>query len=161
MDIKAIAKKYGLNFTIYIDDVTISGKKARQALAEVIRCIQRNGYKLRNKKIKVMPSCKPQEVTGHCVNKTLSISRAYIEAIRKEIIELGKCKSIPSYKVRSVNGKINHVNNVKPQNAAILRKFAERVLPKDVFEMKKPKNTESFRVKSGSEFLRKQRRIAA
>lgn len=154
-EIKKIAEGKGLKFSIYVDDITISGEKAESVIDEAIKAIQRHGYAVRNKKVKVMPNSSPQEVVGFLINKKLSISNSKVEAVRKAIVELGKKDAVPTYQLKSILGRINHVRSVKPVKAESFESLLKKTMPKKVIKMAKPNLKESFEVKSGSEFLRK------
>jgi retron-type reverse transcriptase len=154
-EIKEIAESLNLRFSIYVDDITISGENAEVVIDEVVKAIQRHGYAVRNKKIKVMPRSSPQEVVGFVVNRKVSIANSKIEAVRKAVVDIGKANVLPNYLLKSIEGRINHVRSVKPAKAEALKALLDKVKPKKTIKMAKPNLKESFEVKSGSEFLRK------
>ncbi|MGH7488659.1 MAG: reverse transcriptase family protein, partial [bacterium] len=53
-EINKIARAYGLHWTMYVDDIAISGARARDAIIPVIRALQREGYGVAHRKIHVM-----------------------------------------------------------------------------------------------------------
>jgi RNA-directed DNA polymerase len=154
-EIKAMVETLGLKFSIYVDDITISGPNADTIIDDVIKIIQRHGYAVRNRKVTVMRSTGPQEVVGYLVNQTVSVARPKVEAIRKAIVDLGKSDSVRSYLLASLKGRINYVRSVTPSKADGLDALLQKVRPKRVINMSRPNLKESFEVKSGSEFLRR------
>lgn len=122
-----------LNFTMYVDDITISGKSADvlEAISPIIGIIQKHGYSVRSKKIKKMPSNKPQISTGLKLNKEISIDKRVINNIRIEIINLAKLKK-PYLSRKSILGKIANVRKISPENGERLLEFANTILPEDI-----------------------------
>lgn len=62
----------GLCFSIYVDDIAISGRGAHHQISEVARALSRYGFPISRKKVQVMRAGVRQSVTGHVVNRRLS-----------------------------------------------------------------------------------------
>ena len=131
-----------LNLTLYVDDVTISGKSTavRSATGGIINIIQKEGYAVRRNKVEIMTSDKAQKTTGVLVNKKLSISRKIREKIRMEIIGLAKMETLPSKRLRSLWGKIYHVKQASQKHGDKLADLANLLLL-DKLESKAYQNT--------------------
>lgn len=122
-----------LNFTMYVDDITISGSSGAVlgAITPIIRIIQKYGYSVRSKKIKKMPSNIPQISTGLKLNKKISIDKSVTNNIRVEIINLARLKK-PYLSKNSIFGKIANVRKISPENGERLLEFANTLLPEDI-----------------------------
>jgi hypothetical protein len=132
-----IAEVYGLHWTMYVDDIAISGVRARDAIIPVIRALHREGYSVAHRKIHVMANSERQALTGGIVNReAISAGREQIEDIRNSIIELHHRRgAIFDHEIHSVQGRIAHVKWLNPLQGATLTRFAERLLPKpSIFE---------------------------
>lgn len=88
MRILKIAKKYRLDYTRYADDLTFStnDKKfldVKEAFyQEIDKEIERAGFKINEKKIRLQFRDSRQEVTGIIVNKKLNVNRDYYKKTR-------------------------------------------------------------------------------
>ncbi len=67
-DIESYCMRNGLNYTLWVDDITISGEEPHKHIASIIKIIISHKYKVSNRKIVVMPANIRQEVTGIVVN---------------------------------------------------------------------------------------------
>jgi RNA-directed DNA polymerase len=72
----------GLRLSIYVDDMSVSGKLARVAIPVVASELSRARLRLARGKVKVMPSHVRQEVTGLVVNRRLSNTRETLQRAR-------------------------------------------------------------------------------
>lgn len=156
-EIEKIAHVYGLHWSMYVDDIAISGARARDAIIPVIRALQREGYAVAHQKIEVMPNAKRQALTGGVVNRDkISAGRKQIEDIRRAIIELHTRPGVIfDHEIRSVLGKINHVKWLNPLQGATLFRFADRLLPQPSASTRRPANSQTRECKS---FSREHRR---
>lgn len=134
--IDTYTKLHELNFTMYIDDITVSGKYENviKAIGLLISIIQKYGYQIRSRKIKKMPSSVAQITTGVKLNKKISISREKIDKIRKYIINLANLKK-PYTTKKSILGQIEHVKGLSPDKAEGLLEFANMLLPDNIESM--------------------------
>jgi len=137
-------KKADFDYSFFVDDIAVSGVNARSCIPVVVRAVQSNGYAISCKKLKIMPSNSHQEVTGVVVNKKEALSRSKINAIRKSIIVLSERQDqITQGDLNSVYGKINYVSTISKVKAAVLEKFAEKLLPAKAKEIRKFKIDET------------------
>lgn len=78
-----IAANYGLNYTRYADDLTFSGQTRPEALVgEVRQTLAAFGYRLSEKKTKVMGRHQRQLVTGLVVNEKVALPRELKRQLR-------------------------------------------------------------------------------
>lgn len=133
LELERIARAFDLRWTIYIDDVTISGRRARDAMASVIRAMQQHGFAVGHRKIHVMTNRNRQCITGVIVNRTLSAGRRYrIEPIRKSILDLRQRGTVTEAQARSTMGKVQYVRWLNDRQGTALARFAEAVMPEPV-----------------------------
>ncbi|MDO8503784.1 MAG: reverse transcriptase family protein [bacterium] len=132
-EINQYSNRYNLNFTMYVDDITISGdsKPVLQAIHPLIRVIQKHGYAVRSRKIDKMPSSRPQIITGIQTNKKISIDKYTINAIRQQVINFAKGGE-QYISRRSVMSKIGYIKTVSPEKGEKLLEFANMLLPQNI-----------------------------
>jgi hypothetical protein len=120
----------GLNLSLYVDDVTISGKTeiVRSAISEIVNFIQNEGYAVRKNKVEIMTADKTQKTTGVVVNKKISISRKTREKVRKEIVEMSKMEKFSARRLKSLWGKIHHIRQASLKHGDRLLDLANLLL---------------------------------
>ena len=135
-EVNIYTKQHGLNFTMYVDDITVSGEyeEVTRAIGLLISIIQKYGYQVRSKKIKKMPSSVAQITTGIKLNKKMSVSKAKIDEVRRNIINLANLKK-PYTTKKSILGKIEHIKSLSPDRAENLLEFVNMLLPDDIDSM--------------------------
>lgn len=111
-DIDAYCKAHGLSFTMYVDDITVSGsyEEAIRAIGAITNIC--NGYAMHVNKDKtdIMRSNFPQHVTGHSVNTRVGIGNEYIDDIRAQIIKVARPTYMPSHReLNSIWERIKYV----------------------------------------------------
>lgn len=118
-----------LNFSIWVDDITFSGKNARAVIAPAVLAIRRSGYSVHAGKKKVMSRRVPQEATGILLNTGApTISRAKRDAIQRRIFDLSRRHAVAHSELGSLRGQISHVRWVCPGQAHYLEKLMDRLL---------------------------------
>lgn len=135
--IKTYADENRIAFTLYVDDITVSGKTidVLPAISVIIKKIQKNGFGVRREKIGIMPANNQQKVTGLNANKKLNIAQRKIEEIRKQIIAIARrSNGIAKSEHNSIKGTIQYVKTVSKDKAERLNEFAEMILPKTFIE---------------------------
>jgi hypothetical protein len=116
-----------LRLTFYVDDIAISGERARECVEEVVLAIQRHGYAVPCKKKRLMHRAKqPQRITGVVVNRKTSVGQARIRELRLRIQDLSQAPEVPVDDLRSVRSAIAQVAYVCPAQGAALARLAGR-----------------------------------
>lgn len=120
-----LAKKEGLAFTRYADDLSFSTRDPSFAvprfLGNLRRIVEDEGFRLNRAKTKVMRPSKAQVVTGVTVNETLGLSRTERRRIRAMIHRQEKPGATPSAEEQqALNGKLAYLNMLNPAQAAPL-----------------------------------------
>lgn len=123
-DMQRIAKMFNCTYSILVDDVTISGNRARAVIEPTRKTLREYGYLVKNRKTEIIPSHKRQVVTGYVVNTEVSVSKEYIKTIEKEIRTAVSEKGLKDFKlIASLYGKIQFIRKVKPKRGNKLLQF--------------------------------------
>lgn len=82
-----LAKRFGLNYTRYADDITFSSMhnvygKGGDFIEELERIIKGQGFTINEAKTRLQKLGSRQEVTGIIVSKKLNVTRKYVREIR-------------------------------------------------------------------------------
>lgn len=139
-EIEIYTRKHDLNFSIFVDDITISGKKrdVTDAIQPIIRVLINNKYAVRKRKIKIISSGFGQKITGVTTNNKLSIGRNEINQIRDLIMQMARLNgNIPSDKYNSIYGKLAFAKHLSKTQGDKLEKFAEQMLIKPILQVEK------------------------
>jgi retron-type reverse transcriptase len=127
-----VARKLGLGYTRYADDLTFSGgaelaEKVGWLLAKVRNVARAEGFAVNEKKTRVMRRSAAQTVTGVVVNDKLSISRDELRRLRA-ILHRAKREGLEAQNREGrahfrewLAGKIAFVNMVRPDVGAKLK----------------------------------------
>ena len=115
------AKKHGLNYTRYADDLSFSGEmdraKAGQVRTVVQRIVSQEGFAVNPEKTRFMPRGNRQAVTGVIVNQTLGLSRQARRRLRAMAHQLAKNSSNRA----KFEGKLAYLGMLNSQQAAAIR----------------------------------------
>lgn len=128
-EVHRVASALDCTVSFYIDDITISGRRAREVIGAVAAIAHRNGFAISSRKKQILPRYKQQRVTGVVVNRKASISRVTRASIRHHIMELADSPIVTDAELRSLRGQINSVQMVNPHQGQVLARFAENLLP--------------------------------
>jgi RNA-directed DNA polymerase len=89
--IAGIARKHGLKYTRYVDDITISGDFELDRIADlIIRIISQAGFRIKRSKLEIYRpgDAKERIVTGVRIDGgKLSAPRAYVDELRDDLAE--------------------------------------------------------------------------
>ncbi|MFB3893599.1 MAG: reverse transcriptase family protein [Phycisphaerae bacterium] len=89
--IAGIARKHGLKYTRYVDDITISGDFELERIADlIIRIVSQAGFRVKRSKLEIYRpgDAKERIVTGVRVDGgKLSVPRAYVDELRDDLVE--------------------------------------------------------------------------
>jgi hypothetical protein len=136
LEILGVAEDLGLACTSFVDDVALSGPRAREAIEPVIKIIQGYGYAVNQKKKSVMSANACQVLTGTVVNQAVSAGRKRIIKIRQRIYELStQQEAVTAADLRSIQGSIGQVKFLNSAQGEALSKYAARMLPGDAPEV--------------------------
>jgi len=118
-----LAKKRGLVYTRYADDLTFSGEVDRTT-AHKFRCIVNRivleeGFVIHPDKTRLMGQGNRQIVTGVVVNQTLGLSRQERRQVRAMALQLSRQNSDATFSARHARfqGKVAYLSMLNPQQA--------------------------------------------
>ncbi len=115
------ARRLGVACTRYVDDIIVSGDRARELIPLVIGLLVREGFRVSRRKLAVVSRGKSQVVTGVTVNRKLSPSREFREGCMDLVYE-GQTAT-PERLMRiiaSLRGKLSHARGLQGAFAARL-----------------------------------------
>lgn len=133
--LKKLAELHKLKFSVWVDDITISGSRAGKIKNLVRKIVKQEGFEINEEKgIKVMKNSEPQLVTKLSVNSGKpKVNKKYRKNLRAEIhnykIQKEKIHTNVDFKRRrqSILGKINYVNDSDKKQGNKLKKQIELV----------------------------------
>lgn len=148
---KGVAKRFGLHYSRYADDMTFSSmhnvyQEGGEFRSEIQRIISGQGFKMNESKTRLQKTGSRQEVTGLTVNALANVSRKYISDLRwilhiweKEGYAKAYAMFYPKYKhekgyIRKgepvmenvIGGKLNYLRMVRGENNPAYRKLQAR-----------------------------------
>lgn len=116
------AKKNGLNFTRYADDLTFSGEMDRAAANKfriaISRIISDEGFAVNTAKTRLMGRGARQSVTGVIVNQTLGLSRQERRLLRAAAHQLRTKAAATTITPAEFHGKVAYLAMLNPTQAA-------------------------------------------
>ena len=126
-EIAGLAKKYSLTYTRYSDDIYLSGDIVPvQTIAEdVKRIVTQYGFRINNKKTKVLHKHQAQKVTAIVVNDKMQVNRGYRRQLRQELYYLNRfginskdAQAADGYTeyLYKLHGRVSFVLYVDPEN---------------------------------------------
>lgn len=148
---KGIAKRFGLHYSRYADDMTFSSmhnvyQEGSEFRKEIQRIISEQGFCMNESKTRLQKTGSRQEVTGLTVNAITNVSRKYISDLRwilhvweKEGYAKAYALFYPKYKYEKgyikkgepvmenvIGGKLNYLRMVRGENNPAYRKLQAR-----------------------------------
>lgn len=124
--LKGLAKRFGLTYSRYADDITFSSNhniyRDREFLDELSRIIQSQGLEINPKKIRLQKMGYRQEVTGLVVNKKVNVTSKYLKEIRMWIYfweKYGYTKATELF-LKDYVGDKGHVKNANAKLENVL-----------------------------------------
>jgi len=115
-----LARKRGLAYTRYADDLTFSGPEAeiKKLLGLVPKIAAEEGFPLNKQKTRLMRASGRQAVTGVIVNKDMGLSRKTRRKLRAALHQREKADAAA---IGRLEGKLAYLHMLNPEQAAKLR----------------------------------------
>ena len=148
-----LAKRFGLNYTRYADDITFSSmhnvyQKDGEFFVELYRIIADQGFTVNEKKTRLQKNGSRQEVTGITVSEKLNVTQKYVRDIRNILYiwdrygySVAYSKFFPKYKqakghvkkgnpdlVNVIDGKLMYLKMVKSEEDSVYRHLHEKFI---------------------------------
>lgn len=127
--ILTITKSLGLRASLWVDDITVSGDRAQEAIGPIIGAVTSHGHAVRCKKVLVYTAAHAQRVTGVVVNRKKSAGHLRVQEIRGRIMELANQPLITENDLISVRGQIAQIKTICESQGESLERLAENLLP--------------------------------
>lgn len=148
-ELSLLAKDNRSHFSRYADDITFSFRTNEpnrvyelgptlNASEELVRIIEKNGFFINDKKVRIQTSFERQVVTGLKVNKKVNVDRRYIRTTRAMIFSLSKNieEANEVFKVKypdgasrmefMVAGRVNFIGMVKGIDSTVYQCLAKK-----------------------------------
>ena len=151
--LSGLAKRFGLNYTRYADDITFSSmhnvyQKNGDFFVELYRIIADQGFTVNEKKTRLQKNGSRQEVTGITVSEKLNVTQKYVRDIRNILYiwdrygySVAYSKFFPKYKQEKghikkgnpdlfnvVDGKLMYLKMVKGEEDSVYKQLHEKFL---------------------------------
>lgn len=112
--VQARARRLGVTYTRYVDDIVVSGDRARELIPLVIGLLVREGFRVSRRKLTVVSRGKSQVVTGVTVNRKLSPPHAFRKTCR-ELLREGWTAGPERLEqiIASLRGKCSHARGLE------------------------------------------------
>ena len=141
---RGVAKRFGLHYSRYADDMTFSSMHNQtvhyedensEFRQEIKRIIEDQGFKMNEKKTRLLRDGQRQEVTGLTVNSVVNVSRKYISDLRwlLHVWETEGYAKAYSYIKKGepvmenvIGGKLNYLKMVRGANNIACNKLQAR-----------------------------------
>lgn len=146
-----LAKRFGLHYTRYADDITFSSmhnvyQKDGDFRKELVRIIQSQGFTINENKTRLQKIGGRQEVTGIIVSDKLNVTQKYVRDIRNILYiwdrygyGVAYSKFFPKYKeekghvkkgnpdlVNVLDGKLMYLKMVKGENDSVYKRLHDK-----------------------------------
>ncbi|MCL5105219.1 MAG: reverse transcriptase family protein [Armatimonadetes bacterium] len=120
-ELSSLCSFHGLNYSRYVDDITISGDMTAMSGIDVIvrSAVENNGFAYSESKYRFMTADSPQKVTGILVNSCLQVAPEYESAIIESIDEFGRHSEVLPVDVMAMDyqrilGRVDFCRQVAP-----------------------------------------------
>jgi len=122
-ELATYARERGLRFSVFVDDITVSGVAAHEMIDLIARKLGARGFALSRRKTAVMKCGGRQVVTGVVVNRKVSNGAARVREIRRSALELITSGSADD--IKRVRGKIAQSTSICRSQGRRLRDLME------------------------------------
>ena len=126
--LSGVAKRFGLNYTRYADDITFSSshnvyQKEGEFVKEINRIIIEQGFSIKESKTRLQKEGYRQEVTGLLVGEKVNVQKRFVKEIRMwlyywETYGFKKCNEI--FNIHYLKDK-GHVKDIIPHFSVVLK----------------------------------------
>lgn len=130
-DLEYLARKYGLTYSRYADDITFSSMHSVYSgsgafMKDLREAISRQGFSINDEKTRLQKKGDRQEVTGVVVSDKANVSRKYIKNLRAEIFQM-EMSGFSKEQYRSVRGKVAYLGMVRGKEDGLYRRLRNRI----------------------------------
>ena len=123
----ALAKRFGLTYSRYADDITFSSNHSVYAkdsafLQELEDIVNSSGFKINEKKTRLQKKGSRQEVTGLIVGKKINTYRQFTKNLRAAVFHAETNGCTPG-ELNNIMGRISYLAMVKGPDDPIVKRF--------------------------------------
>lgn len=153
-DLINFSSNHSLSFTRYADDLTFSSNNfiSNDNILDIINLIEKNNFRINEKKLRLQTSNRKQTVTGITVNEKINVDRKLLKKIRAMLHDLiangiesatrkhfnikGEVASkLKSTFINRLNGYINFVGQVRGKEDEIYKRMKEQLKAVEVLKV--------------------------
>ena len=122
-----LARRYGLTYTRYADDMTFSSDHSVYAkdsifLKELENIVESSGFKINEKKTRLQKKGSRQEVTGLIVGEKVNTYRQFIKNLRAAVFH-AETNGCTPHEFNNIVGRVSYLAMVKGPDDRIVRRF--------------------------------------
>lgn len=127
--------RLGVKFTMFVDDIGLSGARARDAVELTVALLHSHGFRVSGRKVQVMPRHKkPQALTGFITNRAMpaegvSVGRVRLRKIRGDIARAARDPRTPVGNVSKIWAQVQWVKTQCAAQGEALGRHAAKFLP--------------------------------
>jgi hypothetical protein len=129
-DLQRIATDHDLKFSMYVDDIALSGEAVRvkESMDRVLAAIKKASHGVRNQKKHLMVGDE-RRLTGIAIRKKIRIPTDYYEEVEHSLINAARVGSATASDYASLQGKVRWIHSIEPGRASTLEnifRYVER-----------------------------------
>lgn len=121
------ASKQGLTYTVFVDDIVVSGKNPEPMLDRIATDLRVHGFQLSHKKKRVMRGA-AQEVLGLSLHPRLDAKPSFYERFDKIVMEARDAGSLTTKTKSRLDGMVAHLHAVNQGLGGALRTLLQLLM---------------------------------
>ena len=127
-DLSKIATDHDLRFSMYVDDIAMSGSRPQvtAAMGKALSAIQRARHGVRNQKKQLM-SGDARQLTGIAVRERIHVPASYLLKLENLLIRAAQVGTATASDFASLRGKLKWVRSIEPKEAERLENIMRYV----------------------------------
>jgi hypothetical protein len=142
-DMQVACRPINVGCSFWVDDITLSGNRVRDAIEPVLALVRKHGFSMRARKVCLLAAHRTrQSVTGVVVNRRqLSVGRERRNKLRSQIHRLAVSGHTSKAQLTSIRSSIAQINHISKSQGATLAKLARLKLPSEVSQAEQRRAT--------------------
>lgn len=133
-EIRRLCQREGLRYTIFVDDISVSGNRAREVAGEIIDIVERHGHAVGARKKQLAGANRHQAVLGLGTNRKLSIPHERLSKLFDDIMGCLDLADIKRSRLQSLEGRVRSIQDVDPKQGERFRHYLLENTPEIVIE---------------------------
>lgn len=142
-DMQSVCKGMSVGCSFWVDDITLSGDRVREAIGPVLALVRKHGFSMRARKVCLLAAHRAKlAVTGVVVNRRrLSVGRERRNKLRAQIHRLVVSGRPSKAQLTSIRSSIAQISHISKSQGEALAKFARLRLPEEATLTEHPRAT--------------------